>query len=702
MKTRAPLRMMTIAAGVLAALGSARAEQPEPLAPTGLNTEASAVSLGAGLAANNARRFGEYNGVTESGAYGLVDFNLVRRDEETGTWTALTGRNLALDNRQLRFEQSKQGDWGYYIDYARLPRLEPFTATTAVTGIGSSSLTVPATTTTGGPISLKTTRDRVDLGGEKFLYGNWDVQLNFRNEEKEGARIFGRGTTGSPPAAGTFGVFEFTPEPINSTTHQIDAKLNYTDSALQLSGGYYGTFYNNNQENGLSITGGNPGLGGATPFTPIALPPDNQSHQLYLTGGYNFAQSTRGNFKLAYAKATQNESFIPTTPAPAAGIGDNLMGRLDTTLAQAGVVSSPMSKLTLRGDLRYENRDDKTPVRVFFSGTSPTSTSNGENEPRSIRTTTAKAEGSYALPDGYRVTGGIGWEQKWRNVSAVRVVSARDTTDEISYRLELRRMMSETLTGALAYVHSDRSGSPWLTTVLNDGVTPGSNLIAPITLADRKRDKLRFTANWNPTDPLALTFFVEAAKDDYSHRDGSDIGPEKGSALNFSIDAAYDLTERWQITAWYTKFNTSAEQTTCVGASSAGVCPAAGASPIWRATIKDLSDNFGLGVRGKPVEQVQIGADFSYSNIKDQFGQTALVGNPISSLPDVSTKLARLNAFGRYALDKKSGIRVDYIYDRYSTDDWTWSTFAYADGTTLSESQKQTMNLVAASYYFKF
>jgi hypothetical protein len=102
------------------------------------------------------------------------------------------------------------------------------------------------------------------------------------------------------------------------------------------------------------------------------------------------------------------------------------------------------------------------------------------------------------------------------------------------------------------------------------------------------------------------------------------------------------------------------------------------------------------------VEQVQIGADFSYSNIKDQFGQTALVGNPISSLPDVSTKLARLNAFGRYALDKKSGIRVDYIYDRYSTDDWTWSTFAYADGTTLSESQKQTMNLVAASYYFKF
>jgi hypothetical protein len=68
----------------------------------------------------------------------------------------------------------------------------------------------------------------------------------------------------------------------------------------------------------------------------------------------------------------------------------------------------------------------------------------------------------------------------------------------------------------------------------------------------------------------------------------------------------------------------------------------------------------------------------------------------------VNTKLARLNAYGRYAIDKVSGIRIDYIYDRYSTNDWTWTNFTYVDGTTLSENQKQTMNLVAASYYFKF
>jgi hypothetical protein len=47
-------------------------------------------------------------------------------------------------------------------------------------------------------------------------------------------------------------------------------------------------------------------------------------------------------------------------------------------------------------------------------------------------------------------------------------------------------------------------------------------------------------------------------------------------------------------------------------------------------------------------------------------------------------------------------VRFDYIYDRYTTDNWTWSTWTYTDGTTLSENQNQKVNFVAASYYFKW
>jgi MtrB/PioB family decaheme-associated outer membrane protein len=688
MNARDTFRMTAIAAVLLAALGSAHAV--EVLAPSGLNTASSSASVGLGYTPDDGRRFGQYNGVNEEGAYGLLDFNLVKRDEATGTWLGLSGRNIGLDNRQLRFDHSRQGNWGYYLEYTRIPRFDPYTPITAVGGIGTTNLTIP-TATAGSPIELKTVRDAITLGFEKFLFGNWNLQVRFKNEEKDGTRLFARGNTGGGVVGGpVFGNFDFAPEPINSTTRQLDAKINYTGPQLQLSGGYYGTMYNNDFSR-LDLTGG------SSTITPIGLPPDNQSHQLYLAGGYGFTPTTRGNFKVAYAKATQEDSFIAVTPVQP-GIGTDLGGRVDTTLAQAGITSRPMPKLTLLADLRYEDRDDKTPIRLY--GT-PGSTTDGNNEPRSITTTTGKAEASYALPNAFRLTGGVGYEEKKRNTSPVRVVSYRESTDELSYRVELRRMMSETVTGAISYVHSDRDGSPWVTTTQGSGAT-GSNLIAPLHLADRKRDKVRLTVNWQVTDPLTLNLFVEGARDDYTPHDGSTLGPKEGSAQNFSIDAAYAFTQNWQATAWYTRYDTKAEQSTCVGASAVGVCPAAGASPVWQATLKNLSDNFGLGMRGKPMGRLEIGADLSYSDIKDEYQLQALIGNPIASLPDVSTKLTRVNLFGKYALQKNSGVRLDYIYDRYKTDEWTWATWTYADGTRITQDPNQTVNFFGVTYYYRW
>ncbi len=692
MNARDCFRLSGIAAAAAAALGTAQAA--EVLAPSGLNTAASSASVGLGYTPDDGRRFGQYNGVNEDGTYGLLDFNLVKRDDATGTWLGVFGRNVGLDNRQLRFDHSRQGNWGYYLEYDRIPRFEPLTPITAVGGIGTSNLTIP-TATPGSPIELKTVRDRVGLGFEKFLYGNWDFQARFRNEEKEGARIFARGNTGGGVVGGpVFGNFDFAPEPINSTTRQLDAKINYTGSQLQLSGGYYGTMFNN-EFNRLDLTGG------SSTITPIGLPPDNQSHQLYLTGGYGFTPTTRGNFKVAYAKATQEDSFIAVTPVQA-GIGTNLGGRVDTTLMQAGVTSRPIPKLTLFADLRYEDRDDKTPVRTYQTAVVG-NTHNGQNEPRSIKTTTGKAEASYALPNAFRVTGGIGYEEKERNTSPVRVVSFRDTTEEISYRAELRRMMSETVTGALSYVRSDRDGSPFQQTTLNGGAT-GSNLIAPIHLADRKRDKVRLSVNWQVSEPLTLNFSVDEARDDYETRDGSPVGPMEGSARTYSLDAAYAFTESWQANAWYTYNDTKAEQVTCMGVT-AGACTALTPNPIWRADLRNTSDSFGLGFRGKPAGRLEVGAEASYSDITDEYRQQALVGSFAANVvlpPDISTKLTRINLFGKYALQKNSGVRLDYIYDRFKTDDWTWATWQYADGTRITQDPTQTVNFFGVTYYYRW
>src|SRR5262252_918055 len=103
MNARDMFRMTGLAAALVAALGPAHAA--EILAPYGLlNTDASMASVGLGYLDQDSRRFGEYNGVKDNGAYGLLDFNLVKRDDPTGTWLGFYGRNVGLDNRQLRFD----------------------------------------------------------------------------------------------------------------------------------------------------------------------------------------------------------------------------------------------------------------------------------------------------------------------------------------------------------------------------------------------------------------------------------------------------------------------------------------------------------------------------------------------------------------------------------------------------------------------
>jgi predicted porin len=226
----------------------------------------------------------------------------------------------------------------------------------------------------------------------------------------------------------------------------------------------------------------------------------------------------------------------------------------------------------------------------------------------------------------------------------------------------------------------------------------GSNLIAPIHLGDRDRDKVRLSVNWTPLDPLTLGFYVDEARDDYSARDGSTIGPMKGKYRNYSFDAAYSFTDQWQANAWYTWNETTAEQTTCVSASSSGVC----GSPTWAATLRNKSDNFGVGFRGRPSASFQVGGDLSYSDIKDKYEQAAVIGAPITSLPEITTRLTRLNLFAKYALQKNAGVRIDYIYDRYSTNDWTWSTWMYADGTRLVQDPTQQVNFLGITYYYKW
>jgi MtrB/PioB family decaheme-associated outer membrane protein len=675
-----------------------------------LTKPGSAIELGAGIVDKDNRRFGQYNGMVDEGGYGLVDFNLNRRDEATGNWLQITGRNVGLENRELRLDHRQQGNWGYFLEFSQIPRYSPYTVNTGLSGIGTGTVAV-----NGVPlrdVDFNTTRDVWTVGASKLFAGAWDLQVRFRNEDKTGSRLWGRGNTGA-------GGFEFLADPIDYNTKQVEAILGYTGKSLQLSGGYYGTWFTNANTQ-LNSTGG--GLASTTAiasnFQTMGLPPDNESHQLHLSGGYSFTPTTRGTFKVAYQRATQEDAFaqgffvsgaVPSTVPLAPGVGTNLGGQVDTTLLQLGLTARPMQKLSVRADVRYNDRDDKTPLVQYFTGITPTSTTDGFNEPRSIATTNGKLEASYMLPAAVRLSGGVDYELKKRNTSPVRVVTFREETEELSYRAELRRTLSETLNGAVSFVHSDRDGSPWLTTTLFNG-TVGSNLVHPLHLADRQRDRVRLSLDWTPVEKLALNFLYDQAKDDYGGNDRP-FGAQKGEAQLYTVDALYSFSESLQLNAWFSSADTKAEPDTqmCENATSGvtGNCQAAGAGtladPVWTARMRNLAETFGIGLRGKPTAKLELAAELVYAEDLGQFIQTAITpGAVIAQIPDVTYKRTIFKLNAKYAVQKNASVRFQYIYDKFKTDDWQWTTWTYTDGTTVRQEPEQRVNFAGISYLYEF
>ncbi len=410
-KTRKARSTASIPVAMLAAMTlCAPAQAQEDEAAAALMKPQSSVEFGLGYLTRDGARFGQYTGVRKDGLYGLGDVDILRRDDPTGTWMRLYGRNLGFDNRELRFEHNRQGNWGYFVDFSQTPRYSPYTVNTGLQGIGTGRQTISPLGKTD--VQLKTQRDALTLGVDKFFWQNWSFSARFKTEEKEGSRLFGRGNTGQ----------EFLAEPINFTTRQLETTLAYAGEKLQLTGGYYGTWFMNRNAQ-LNVFGGS-NSSTTTPasnFQTIGLPPDNRSAQFYVSGGYSFTPTTRATFKLSSAHLVQDDAFpvgfrvsaaVPNTALRAPGTPDNLNGRIDTTLLQAGISSRPMPKLSLRADFRREDRSDRTPVYTYLTGVAANATNNGQNEPRSVRTTNGKAEASYSLPMDFRLTGGVEYDRR--------------------------------------------------------------------------------------------------------------------------------------------------------------------------------------------------------------------------------------------------------------------------------------------------
>jgi len=734
-----------IAAALLAAFAPAHADDASDYAK--LTQLGSSVSVGAAYSSGNSTDrtiFGEYNGLRKDDTNLLLDFDYVKRDDKTGTWTIIRGRDLGLDTPELDFTLNRQGNWKFSANYEEIVKHDIRTINTGMTGAGTTTPTVNllATPGTGQDVNLELKRQRLGLNVDKWITPSLQVQVSFKNEDKTGARIWGRGfactSEAAPGCAGasattTGWALLLLPEPVDSRTDQIEAKLNYHTDKLFLSGGYYGSFYVNN--NG-TLTPTVPGtlnniLGVPHPLSaglqgilslPMALWPDNQAHQIYVDGTYAITPKVRSTFNLSYQRATQDQDFGAQGLVGAPAGVSNLGAEMDTTLAQLGISANPINKLSLVGNLRYENRDDKTPIELYnIEGTDPVADA-WTNDHYSYRKVAGKLEGTYQFPARLRGTLGVDYESIQRDLPLDTVVVAglsglREKTEETSYRAELRRTFSDSFAGSIGLVHSSRTGSDWFsactsTPCKNAGIGYGTIVSAsqlgavlasgafPENLLDRKRDKARLTAEWTPNDRASLQVVVEDGRDRFDAP--TYTGMQSADATLYSLDASYAISYRWKLSGYISRSDQSMQVNQPNLAS-------------YQMAMRDLNDTIGLTLTGKVSERLDVGGKLSYSNdrniYRETLGPTASAANvsflaSSGGLPDVTFRETVLNLYGKYALNKNSAVRVDFIRQTDRLDEWTWGyagvPFTYADNTTVSLNPNQSVTVLMGRYIYSF
>lgn len=754
-----------LATALIAAFGPVQAQDATDVEKM-IRPDSSSISVGASAVSGNKEDravFGQYNGMRKNRGQLELDIDYLKRDEATGTWTTFNGRNLGNENRELGFAQQKQGDWKYSFDYGELVRNYSNTINTSLLGIGTTNLTVnalgappvaavsparaaalAAAQGTGSNVDLKTTRKSFSVGAEKWLTPSLLFEASFKTEDKDGTRMFGRyapcSTTAITAKDGyactdAIGALLLLPEPINSTSRQLEFKLNYSTDKLLLSGAYYGSFFTNAYGSLATNYSGNlwnPDGSSFNPATnrltsiyagggPVALPPDNQSHQLSLAGTYAITPTTRATFKYAYTHGTQKENF--GSMGLESGPRGALDAVIDTTTAQIGLTARPIPKLSLLANLRYEQKSDKTPV-VSYVGNATTSVivrgspsamwTGKTNGPSSHTKISGKLEASYQLPDSYRVTAGIDYDMRdlGRPTGTLdtsgQASALRAKNDEIGYRGELRKSFADSFSGAISAGHSFRSGSKWMipgnggltntaTPMVGatsaDGTMQGTGFnLFPLFWADTQRDKFKISGDWAVTNDLSIQASIDSSADHYFAP--SMRGARDGKTTNISLDSAYKISDNYKMTAWYSRGDTILDINGSTGAYMAG--------------LRQLGHNLGLGFRGAPTSQLEIGADFTFSY---EVNRTALgvigASTEPSSLPTAAFRQLNLNFFGKYALDKNADIRVNLAHQRYYSNEWFWNnndgkSFFFSDGSTIAQKNQQNVTFLGAAYIYKF
>ena len=610
------------------------------------------LDLGLGYVSRDSFKFGEYTGLNEQGGFLVGNGSARFRGEDAVYWN-IDASNLGLDSRSLSVEGGQQGAVKLFFNYKELPHFISDSAVTPFAGTGGNTLTLPPGWVAAGStnamsslagslhdVDLDTKRKRLGMGISLIPSTNWKYTLSFREETKEGTQR----------VAGTF-LFSAAQLvlPVDYVTDQFDASASYSGGKLQAKFAYYASIFQNRND---FLNWQNP-YSSVPAFGQLALPPDNQFHQILASAGYQFSDRTSASADIAFGRMTQDDNFLAPTvnPALTATLPRNsLDGQVDTTNANLKFVSAVTDRLRLNAAYIYDDRDNKTPQAAYTWVTTDSFISplSRTNLPYSFTRKTLKLSADYRPVA--RVKTSIGFD----NDTHKRTFQESDKTREntIWGKIVTRNLDNVDLTFKVAHAVRDNSGY-----AVVPGIDPPENpLMRKYNMADRTRDSAGLRADVAASETVNVGVEFNYADDDYSD---STVGLTSSNDVNFGGDASVILTKLTSL-----HFFLNHEEINSKQAGSQGF-----STPDWTAENNDTVDTAGIGLKHTVVtNKLDVGADYTTS--RSHGAVKVDVGAPSAAFPDQVTLLDSVKLYATYRLKDNMSLHGAYWYERYNTKDW--------------------------------
>ena len=669
-----------------------------------------------------------------NGAIGNITFDYQKSD---GRYLQLDATNIAYDDQAYVVSAGKAGSVRIEGEYNEIPHRFAYGAVSLYEGVGSENMTLPVgvqqylqsstslnemarklsgdVSSMGQEFDVELLRKRGRITAEVYAAEPLTVTAEFKREKREGGQ----------PFSGSFGLnnLQELVQPINydTTEYRLTSEWNCGPATVNLN--YYASVFNNNDD---TLRWANPlrasdSTSPSAYVDPLSVPsfgvfenegaagglidlaPDNMYNTVSANGVYRdlpWRSTMTGNVAVGWMK--QNDSLVPYTTntaiqganvpggAPFSAVlpsslpTDSVDASVQTQLYNFILTSVPLSFMDFKGQYRFYNYDNGTDVIQFPGSVRFDAVWEQDpiaNMPNSFDQHTAKADLGFDLTHKTKFTVGYEFDQMGRENREVNSMSDNIVKASVDSRYW------NWMTLRLAYDHGERSIGTYNAAEPFPSEEEITNLpfLRKYDEAARRRDDVRLMATVMPIEPLAVNSQFLYGRDDF---EDSDFGLQGDTHYAYGLDANYAFKNGWNVFAFYNYENfNSDQQDRQWNAGGLGdpfvVDTGINSFSNWDATNEDSINTFGGGV------DVTLSKDFaffsvtySYSDANGRVNYSSPLGTPandanffipadFTNVDDVN--LQTFNPKLTFKLTKAMSLVVGYLYERFSTNDYTKS-----------------------------